>query len=99
MMTPKSDKEYIYGLDIMRFTAALSVAVFHFTWQTENAWLMPCGWVGVQIFFVISGIVIANSAYGATAPSFAFGRFLRLYPAAWCAVIIRACFISLAPRR
>jgi exopolysaccharide production protein ExoZ len=49
------------------------------------------GWVGVEIFFVISGFVIANSARGATAANFAVGRVLRLYPAIWvCAPITLA---------
>ena len=42
-------------------------------------------WVGVEIFFVISGFVIANSANNATAKDFLFGRALRLYPAVWVA--------------
>ncbi len=41
------------------------------------------GWVGVEIFFVISGFVIANSASRASATEFLFGRALRLYPAVW----------------
>lgn len=46
------------------------------------------GWVGVEIFFAISGFVIAWSAQGQSALSFARRRFLRLTPAAWiCATI------------
>ena len=41
------------------------------------------GWVGVEIFFVISGFVIANSASKSSAKEFLFGRALRLYPAVW----------------
>ena len=41
------------------------------------------GWVGVEIFFVLSGLVIAYSAEGKSSGSFALSRFLRLYPAAW----------------
>jgi exopolysaccharide production protein ExoZ len=65
------------------------VATFHLTWLNPyTASAMPFGWVGVQIFFVISGFVIANSASGATPLKFLEGRFLRLYPAAWiCAAI------------
>jgi peptidoglycan/LPS O-acetylase OafA/YrhL len=41
------------------------------------------GWVGVEIFFVISGFVIANSAINASPGEFLLGRALRLYPAVW----------------
>src|SRR4051794_30900302 len=43
------------------------------------------GWVGVEIFFVISGFVIANSASKASPTEFLLGRALRLYPAVWIA--------------
>ncbi|WBL75732.1 acyltransferase [Bradyrhizobium xenonodulans] len=41
------------------------------------------GWVGVEIFFVISGFVIANSASTTSPGEFLLGRALRLYPAVW----------------
>ena len=41
------------------------------------------GWVGVEIFFVISGFVIANSASTSSPGEFLLGRALRLYPAVW----------------
>lgn len=41
------------------------------------------GWVGVEIFFVISGFVIANSAATSSPKEFLLGRALRLYPAIW----------------
>lgn len=41
------------------------------------------GWVGVEIFFVISGFVIANSARQSSPGEFLLGRALRLYPAVW----------------
>jgi peptidoglycan/LPS O-acetylase OafA/YrhL len=41
------------------------------------------GWVGVEIFFVISGFVIANSASQSSPGAFLLGRALRLYPAVW----------------
>lgn len=46
------------------------------------------GWIGVQIFFVISGFVIAYSAEKATAYKFLVARVVRLFPAAIiCATI------------
>ncbi|WLS10555.1 acyltransferase (plasmid) [Shinella sumterensis] len=46
------------------------------------------GWIGVQIFFMISGFVIAISAENSTAKRFLAHRFLRLAPTAWiCATI------------
>jgi peptidoglycan/LPS O-acetylase OafA/YrhL len=48
------------------------------------------GWLGVEIFFVISGLVIVYSAEGATALKFLRSRALRLYPAAWICASITA---------
>lgn len=46
------------------------------------------GWVGVEIFFVISGFVITLSAQNASPSRFFRGRFLRIAPAVWiCAPI------------
>jgi peptidoglycan/LPS O-acetylase OafA/YrhL len=57
------------------------------------------GWVGVEIFFVISGLVIANSAANATATQFLFGRALRLYPAVWvCSTATFIVLLLFAPR-
>lgn len=41
------------------------------------------GWVGVEIFFVLSGLVIAQSAEGKYAYKFLRGRVGRLVPAVW----------------
>jgi peptidoglycan/LPS O-acetylase OafA/YrhL len=54
------------------------------------------GWVGVEIFFVISGYVISYSAENASAVSFLVRRVLRLYPAAWiCATATLVAVIAL----
>ena len=51
-----------------------------FGWAAPYTWF---GYVGVEIFFVLSGLVIAYSAQRATASQFLRGRIVRLYPAAW----------------
>lgn len=60
------------------------------------------GWVGVEIFFVISGVVIAGSAQGTRAGAFLARRARRLVPAAWlCATVTALVLIGMgsAPAR
>lgn len=53
------------------------------------------GWVGVEIFFVISGFVIAYSSANASFPRFVRSRFLRLFPAILvCASITLAVILA-----
>jgi peptidoglycan/LPS O-acetylase OafA/YrhL len=53
------------------------------------------GWLGVEIFFVISGMMIARSAVGSTAGGFLRRRALRLAPAAWaCGTVTLAVLIA-----
>jgi len=88
-MTDHRPTPYVYGLDLVRFLCTLMVCAFHLTWHNpQMVSTMPFGWIGVQIFFVISGVVIANSAARATPLQFLRSRFLRLYPAAWLAAIV-----------
>lgn len=103
-----------YGVDGVRFFAALSVCMFHlsfYSWASQYSSMAPVfqhaatfaplvpfvwfGWVGVQIFFVISGFVIASSASGASPGGFFQNRFLRLMPAAWlCATITLVALVA-----
>lgn len=80
---------HLYVIDLIRFIAACAVAVFHLTWNYGYfAHLPPLGWVGVEIFFVISGYVIAGSMADTGAGDFVKKRFLRLYPAGWICTLI-----------
>ncbi|TGX49582.1 acyltransferase [Sphingomonas gei] len=53
------------------------------------------GWIGVELFFVVSGFVIAWSAEASGAGSFAARRVLRLVPAAWLCATVTAVAILL----
>jgi peptidoglycan/LPS O-acetylase OafA/YrhL len=69
--------KHIYGLDILRLVSAIAVMLFHFAFRGEAAGELPAvdiphfmksvasyGYLGVSIFFIISGFVIAYSAEG-----------------------------------
>jgi exopolysaccharide production protein ExoZ len=99
--------QQIFGLDFIRFAAALLVLCYHLGYKafatpgnvlltlthrpvTVPSWaLATCwGWIGVQIFFVISGMVISYSTDNVTAGQFGRRRVLRLVPTAWvCATV------------
>ncbi|MGJ8545986.1 MAG: acyltransferase family protein [Sulfitobacter sp.] len=95
---------HLHGLDILRITAAAMVMLNHFAlfgWRDANGLAYGAdaafpmieifsgtGAVGVKIFFVISGFVIAMSAANAGAWGFLRNRIIRIGPALWiCASI------------
>jgi len=81
-------------LDLARFFAALSVVFYHYTYRPaiglDNALstITKFGYLGVPVFFMISGFVITASAQNRTALGFAVSRFVRLYPTYWAAIAI-----------
>jgi peptidoglycan/LPS O-acetylase OafA/YrhL len=87
-MSPAPHQQRVPVLDVLRLFAVLGVAAFHFGLQgTDGMVAVPnvtsvtrYGFMGVPIFFVISGFVIAYSAQGRTASGFAIARFARIYP-------------------
>lgn len=96
--------EYLRGL------ASLSVAWFHLTNTYSMSWVQSTGalgWLGVEIFFVISGFIIPYSIYKtyrtyslADFPNFLMRRIARLEPAylASIALVIILAYLSmLAP--
>ncbi|MFF2080741.1 acyltransferase family protein [Kitasatospora sp. NPDC058162] len=89
------------ALDGFRFVAAILVVCFHlssmwFLWDKSPADVLPrdyvrftsYGWLGVELFFMISGFVICMSSWGRGISQYFTSRVVRLYPAYWCGVII-----------
>lgn len=91
-------------VDYMRIGAAVAVMCFHYLYNgIKNgkidsishepvAAFAKYGYLGVDLFFMISGFVILASATGKNAHRFAVGRALRLYPAFWVALVITTIF-------
>ena len=90
---------HVATLDWLRLFAALAVVLYHYLYRgplgegftsvtfDEGAWVRHL-YLGVHLFFAISGFVIMASVKGRDAFAFAVARFLRLWPLyALCATI------------
>lgn len=87
-----TENEKLNSVHCMRFFAAMAVVVHHVTTGFGNKSVMV-GAAGVDIFFVISGIVIGMSIVREEAPySFAVKRFIRVVPLYWIATAVYAIF-------
>ena len=85
-------------LDGLRILAAVVVLSAHYVhpaiWGADNAELFGplatasrYGWLGVELFFMISGFVICMSAWGRPLGSYLRSRVIRLGPAYWFCVL------------
>lgn len=88
---------HLDGIDGLRAIAVCSVIVFHFA----SSWL-PGGFVGVDVFFVISGFVVTASLLrsdqiqpGKYFASFYARRLLRIYPALLVCIFVTAVVYTL----
>lgn len=95
--------ERVYVLDFLRVVAALMVCVYHFfhigslygTGVFFDSVLVKYGYLGVSLFFIISGFVISQSAEGSGVKGFIIGRFSRLYPTIFLGGIFTIIFVGL----
>jgi peptidoglycan/LPS O-acetylase OafA/YrhL len=55
------------------------------------------GWLGVHLFFLISGFVICMSSSGRGVEAFWVSRVVRLYPAYWLSVVAVAVVLTVWP--
>lgn len=100
----EDDRRRLAVLDGLRLCAALGVVAYHYTafdsgvrraWGDHPSAEFPLlsrvtsyGWLGVELFFLISGFVICMSCWGRDAGAFFRSRVTRLFPAYWAAVAI-----------
>src|SRR5689334_19586233 len=90
----RPDGSRLRALDGLRLLAALAVGVYHYVAYTGStaAWgqdpnsvfpqwspMAAYGWLGVEIFFIISGFAICMSCWGRTVGDFFRSRVTRLY--------------------
>lgn len=81
--------------------------MYHYTARRHTQWEAPTietfpfvsqfsayGFMGVQLFFLISGFVILMSVEGRSVGEFVAARISRLFPAYWAAVILTAILIE-----
>ena len=96
LRSPSPESGRILELDALRGLAALAVVFFHFTTRYEELFghshALPfefsLGDYGVNLFFMLSGFVILMTLERTPGGlKFAWGRFTRLYPAYWAAVL------------
>ncbi len=88
-------KHHFFEIDLLRFVAAFSVLLYHLTYRGFRAGnfsplgfesigaITKYGYLGVQLFFIISGYVILLSSRGKTPRQFLTSRAIRLLPAFW----------------
>lgn len=93
-------EERYHEIDLLRFLAALSVVFYHYTFRGFSADSMSplafpelgavfrYGYLGVNLFFIISGFVILLTAMNRDAGGFVESRAVRLFPAYWVCVTL-----------
>jgi peptidoglycan/LPS O-acetylase OafA/YrhL len=111
--TRRGGHDRLVVLDGLRLISALMVVLYHLlngegvrdrAWAASTHQLFPgladaaaYGWLGVEMFFLISGFVICMSSWGRTVGEFAVARVVRLYPAYWFAVVVTTAVLTLFP--
>ena len=102
LLSPSTLPTHLRGLDTLRALAIALVYLYHYPLFADSRLalgpLAELGWIGVDLFFVLSGYLIGKQILGPlhTGQPFALGRFyarraLRTWPAFW--VVLAAYFV------
>lgn len=95
----------ILELDALRGLAAIAVLLFHFTYRYQELYShtqvppfqFRLGYLGVQLFFIVSGFVIFMTIDRTETPlDFVVSRFSRLYPTFWVGVLVTTLVVMLS---
>jgi peptidoglycan/LPS O-acetylase OafA/YrhL len=86
------------GLDTLRALAISLVFLFHYSFFHHPAWMGPAfqsGWIGVDLFFVLSGFLISNQLFeewqnhhSINTRVFYLKRAFRILPPYWVILLI-----------
>ena len=84
------------SLDALRAIAALLVFFYHLEELSLAPWtpFLSWGWIGVDLFFLLSGFFIGLNVLGSrnwSFSSFIFRRFKRIAPAYYFSILVIVC--------
>ncbi|MBK8956667.1 MAG: acyltransferase [Saprospiraceae bacterium] len=90
--------KHLYSIDMLRGLVALLVCLYHFTegfFPEDDVFrfIFSRGYLGVEIFFIISGFVIPFTMYKSHyehshAGNFMLKRLIRIEPPYWCSIAL-----------
>lgn len=103
---PKKPSGRILELDAIRALSCLNLLLFHFTWvyqhkygfETPLGFTFPYGKYGVQLFFMLSGLVNAMTLLSKRKPGdFLAARCIRILPSYWLVIALNVAMFLLIP--
>lgn len=96
----------ILELDAIRAISCLNLLLFHFTWVYQEKYgfasslgfTFPYGKYGVQLFFMLSGMVNAMTLLSKRKPGdFLAARCIRILPSYWLVILLNVLLFALVP--
>lgn len=100
MAIASAGKDRLEALDLLRGLAALAVLIRHYPWPDREVLLLPRSYLAVDLFFVLSGFVIAYTYQQRLESGMPVGRYLlarliRLYPLYLFATLLAAAHVAI----